>query len=125
MFDITLPQRIFALQGGTVVRRLRRGECFRARFGQADMFDFAFGIRSAIAPTVSSIGHVRIDAVLIEQVDAIDAEPFQATLNRARALAGDPSTPTILLPSNLKPNFVAMTNPSRLPLIASPTSSSF
>ena len=42
----------------------------------------------AIAPTVSSIGVVRVDAVLVVEVDVIDAEPLQARVARAAHVLG-------------------------------------
>ena len=37
---------------------------------------------SARAPTVSSIGRVRVDPVLVVEVDAVGAEPLQGALDR-------------------------------------------
>ena len=74
--------------------------------------------------------HVRVDAVLIEQVDGVDLEPLERALGglldvlrpavQARPLPGRSSSG-----SRSNPNLVAITTCSRKGARASPTSSSF
>ena len=74
--------------------------------------------------------HVRVDAVLVEQVDGIDLEPLERALGdlldvlrpavQARAHPGDRASG-----SSSNPNLVAITTWSRTGARASPTSSSF
>jgi hypothetical protein len=69
---------------------------------------------------------VRIDAVLIEEVDAIGPEGFREP-STARAMCSGPLlSPRTrrLLGSMSKPNVVAMTTRSRTDASASPTNSS-
>ena len=50
---------------------------------------------SAIAPTVSSIGVVVVDAVLVVEVDVVDAEPLAATRRTpARTYSASPRMPS-------------------------------
>ena len=48
---------------------------------------------SAIAPTVSSIGVARVDAVLVVEVDVVDAEALQDASHAARTYSGLPLIP--------------------------------
>ena len=54
---------------------------------------------------------LRIDAVLIEQIDASCLQPLQCGISDARMLAGRESRPATL--PSLKPNLVAITTLSR------------
>jgi hypothetical protein len=48
---------------------------------------------SAIAPTVSSIGTSRVDAVLVVEVDDVDAEPLQRRVAAGAHVLGRPLMP--------------------------------
>jgi len=54
----------------------------RRRFGQPDVLDLAF-LNQLLQLTNGDLdGHRRVDAVLVVEVDAVDAEPPEATLAR-------------------------------------------
>ena len=71
-------------------------------------------------------GDVRIDAVLVEEVDVVDPQPSERAFAGLAHVAGRPSMLPPPLPSvpPTKPNFVATFTSSRRPRIALPTSSS-
>ena len=83
VLDVALPQRIFGLQRGDRMdgggaaqrlgRRLRRGRCGGP---------FPRWTSSAMPPTVSSIGIVGIDPVLVEEVDRRRCRAAAASLRR-------------------------------------------
>ena len=77
---VARPQRIFALHGRDRVNRMRPADRLRARLGEPKRAHFA---------RLDEIGHRAnrildrhgwIDAVLIEEIDYIDAEPFERSL---------------------------------------------
>ena len=85
-------------------------------------------IRSFTAPATSSIGTFGIDAVLVEQVDAVDPEPLQRCLGTRLDVLGPAVQTRRCSPCRdrcSKPNLVAITTWSRTGASASPTSSSF
>ena len=64
----------------------------RARLREADVRDLALPrTSSAIAPTVSSIGVLRVDAVLVVEVDVIDARRPSEASHASRTYRGLPS----------------------------------
>ena len=71
-------------------------------------------------------GHVRIDPVLIEQVDAVGLEPLERRFRDFLDVLGAAVQARLLaVASMLNPNLVAITTRSRTGASASPTSSSF
>ena len=70
--------------------------------------------------------HVRIDAVLVEEVDRFGPQPLERRLDAAPDRLRPAVEPARVSPvSSSKPNFVAITTWSRTGSSASPTSSSF
>ena len=74
------PQRIFALQRGDRLHRVRAADRLHAGFGQAEVLDLAFADQVLHRARDVLDRHVRIDAVLIEQIDAIGLQPLQRGL---------------------------------------------
>ena len=82
-------------------------------------------ISSLTVPATSSIGDVGVDAVLVEQVDAVGAQPPQRLLDGcAGSCRAGCRGPRACPVESSKPNLVAMTTWSRTGSSASPTSSS-
>ncbi len=124
----TGPQRILILQGGHRLHGMRAANGLRTRFGQAEMADLSFldevlhGARDILD------GNVRVDAVLIEQIDRLDAEALERGLGDLANMFGpavQPGRLTAVARSMAKPNFVAITTRSRTGASALPTISSF
>ena len=82
VLDIALPDRIFALQRGDRMDFRGAAHGLGGGFGEADVADLALLHQLGHAAHGLLDRHVGIDAVLIEQVDGVDAQPPQ------RALAG-------------------------------------
>ena len=100
-----------------------------ARFGEAEVLDLAFLNQFLHRARHVFDGHVRVDAVLIEQVDDVDLEPleraFDGLLDVLRpAVQARRTRPRDRLPLRSNPNLVAITTCSRNGARASPTSSS-
>ena len=81
------PQRIFALQGGNGLHGVGAADRLDAGLGQAEMLDLAF--RDQLLDRAGHVldRHVRVDPVLVEQVDRLDAEPLQRAVDRLRGCA--------------------------------------
>ena len=98
-------------------------------FGEAEVPDLALADQ-----VLHRAGHVldrnlRVDAVLVEQVDGVDPEPLERRFGDLRgcARAGCPGRAIVVSPagSGANPNLVAITTRSGTGASASPTSSSF
>ena len=92
------PQRIFALQRGDRLHRVRAADRLHAGFGQAEMLDLALLDQVLDRSRHVFDRHVGIDAVLIEQIDAVGPEPLQRGL-------GD--LPDVLRPAVQRPSCAA------------------
>lgn len=69
------PQhRVFVLHGGDRQRRMRAPQRVQAHLGEAPMADLALAHKALHGARNILDGHVGIDAVLIEQVDAVRAQ---------------------------------------------------
>jgi hypothetical protein len=96
------------------------------RLAEADVADLALATSSASAPTVSSIGVAGVDAVLVVEVDVVDAQALQRGLGGLLDVLG----PAVLaagggiVGSRTIPNLVASTTSSRRSAMARPTSTS-
>ena len=80
-FDIAEPQRIFALQRGDRLYGVGAADGFGARLRQAEMLDLALGDQ-----LLDRSGHLLdwkfgVGAVLIEQIDRFQAQPFQRAVD--------------------------------------------
>ena len=71
------PQRVLALQGGDGMDGVGAADGADAGLGQTEVADLAAAMSSPTAPATSSIGTVGVDAVLVEEVDAVGAQPAQ------------------------------------------------
>ena len=75
------PQRVFALDGGDRLDGVGATDRLHARLGEAEVLDLARLDQLLHRPGHVLDGHVRVDAVLIEQVDGIDPEPLERALD--------------------------------------------
>ena len=126
--DRSFPQRVFALHCIDRLDCVCATDCLHSCFREAEVLDFALPDQVLHRSRHVFDGHVRIDAVLIEQVDGIDPESLERALATCLMCSGRLSRPTQPgAPSgrSLNPNLVAITNCSRTGARASPTSSSF
>ena len=119
------PQRVFALQRGDRLDGVRAADRLRAGLGQAEVLDLA-----RLDQVLDRAGdvfdrHIRIDAVLVEQVDDVGPQALERP-STARWMCSGRLFEVCCLPSspNVKPNLVAITTWSRTGASASPTSSS-
>ena len=72
---------IFALHGGHPLDRVRPANRLNASFGKAKMFDLPFGNQVFNGSRYVLNRHIRIDAMLIEEIDVIGSQPFQASVS--------------------------------------------
>ena len=99
VLDAALPERIFGLQRGDRVDRGGAAQRLGAGFGEAEMADLPLADQLGHAADRLLDRHVGIDAVLVEEVDRLDAEPLQrafagaAGIVRAAVDAGDRACP--------------------------------
>src|SRR5260370_19657286 len=80
LFRSPHPQRVFALERSERLDCMRATDRLYARFGKAEMFDFALLNQIFHCSRYVFDWHVRVDPVLIEQVDYINLEPFERAL---------------------------------------------
>src|SRR6185369_12270882 len=76
-FRLSPPQRVLALQCRDGLNRVRATNRGHARFRQAEVPDLAFTNQIPHRSRDVFDRHVRIDAVLIEQIDSIGLEPLE------------------------------------------------
>jgi hypothetical protein len=79
-FGISRPERVFALDGSHRLDGVRPSDRLCAGFGESEVFDFAF--RDQVS---HGAGHLldrdaRVDAMLIEQVDAVGPQTHERSL---------------------------------------------
>lgn len=107
LLEAAVPERVLALQGGDGLDGVERAGSFAAS-GQA-------GCHLAVDQLPNRAGHVldrhlRVHAVLVEQVDHVHAKPPQRVLHGARMSSGRLETPRCCRGgSRSKPNVVAIT----------------
>jgi hypothetical protein len=73
--QITLPQRIFALQRTDGTDGMGSTNVFNARFGKTEEANLAFTHEITDGACYILHRHGPIDPMLVEQIDVIDAEP--------------------------------------------------
>ena len=73
-------QRIFALKCGDRLHGVRAADGLRARLGKAEVLHLAFADQLLDRARDVLDRHVRIDAVLIEQIDDVGLEPLERSL---------------------------------------------
>src|SRR5260370_27198582 len=71
------PKRVLALEGRYGLDRVRTTDGLDARFREAKVPDLALSDQLLHRPGDVFDGHVRVDAVLVEQVDGVNLEPPQ------------------------------------------------
>ena len=76
------PQRIFALKGRDLLHGMRSANVLHARFREAEMQDLSFGDQFLDRAGNVFHRHIRVDTVLIEQVDAVGPEAFERAFHR-------------------------------------------
>ena len=76
------PQRVLGLQRGDPVDRVGAADRVRAGLGQADVQDLALGDQLGQRADGLLDGRVRVDPVLVVEIDVIGAEPLQGALDR-------------------------------------------
>ena len=125
LFGFAPEQRVLALQRGDRLHGVGAADGAHAGLGQAEVADLA-----RLDEFLDGAGdvldrHLRVDAVLVQQVDPVGAEPPQRAVHGVADVVGWLDSP-VWRPSasKAKPNLVAMTTWSRTGASASPTSSS-
>jgi hypothetical protein len=93
------------------------------RFGESDVADLALRDEFCERPDRLFDRRVRVDAMLVVEVDVVGAEPLERTFDRG-ANVGRAAVDAGPAGVGMNPNFVATTTRSRRPLRARPTSSS-
>jgi len=75
------PQRVFALEGRDRLDGVRATNRLRSCFRKAEVFYFSFPNQVFHRARDVFDRHVRVDPVLIEQVDCLDLEPLERALD--------------------------------------------
>ena len=75
VFGFAPPQRVLALQGGDGLDGVGASDRAGARFGESEVADLAGGDEVADGAGDVFDGDVGVDAVLVEEVDVVGAEP--------------------------------------------------
>ena len=75
------PQRVLALEGRDRLDRVRAADRLHARLGQAEVLHLALPDQLLHRAGHVLDRHVRVDAVLVEQVDAVGPEPLERRLD--------------------------------------------
>ena len=127
-FRVSPPQRVFALDRRDRLDRVRATDRLRSCFGKAEVLDLAFLNQVLHRSRHVFDRHVRVDTVLVEQIDGVDLEPLERGLGDLLdvlrpAIQAEPRVPR--WDRSSKPNLVAITTCPRKGARASPTSSSF
>ena len=71
------PQRVFALEGGDRLDGVRAADRLHPCFGQTEVLDLALSDQVLHRTGHVLDRHVRVNPVLIEQVDRLDLEPLE------------------------------------------------
>ena len=79
---VTGPQGVLGLQRGDRVHGVGAADRGGAGLGQADVADLALGDQLGQSADGLLDGGVRVDPVLVVQVDVVGAEPLQGALDR-------------------------------------------
>ena len=116
-FGAAPEQRILALHRGDRLHRVCAADGLDARFRQPEVLDLALGDQVLDRAGDVLDRHVRVDAMLIEQVDAVGSQPLEGRLGHRLICSGRLLVPPRRAPvsrSMSKPNLVAMTTWSRI-----------
>ena len=74
---------VFALHGGHPLDRVRAANRLNASFGKAKVFNLPFGDEVFNGSGNVFNRHVGVDTVLIEEIDVIGSQPFQASVGHS------------------------------------------
>ena len=85
---VARPQRVLRLQRGDRVDGVGAADRVRPGLGQADVADLALGDELGQGADGVLDRRVRVDAVLVVEVDVVGAEPLQRTLDRGADVRG-------------------------------------
>jgi hypothetical protein len=88
VFGRPFNERIFALDRCDRLNRVRATDRRDARFRQAEVQDLAFGDEVSNRPSYLLDRHVRIDTMLVEQVDTVSAQALKRRLGDLPDLLG-------------------------------------
>ena len=80
-FRLTPPQRIFALERAHRLDGVGAADGLHAGFGQAKVFDFSLLNQFLHGTSDVFNGHVRVNAVLVEQINSVNAQPLERTFH--------------------------------------------
>src|SRR5918994_1790793 len=80
LLGLSPPQRIFALEGSDRLHRVCAPDRLHACFGKAEVLDLAFLDQLLYRAGNVFDRHVRIDAVLIEEIDAVGLQALERGL---------------------------------------------
>ena len=87
-FDPARPQRIFVLQRRDRLHGVRAADGLGTRLGHTEMPDLARGDELLDRAGHVLDRHVRVDPMLVEQVDEVEAEPLQRGVGHASDILG-------------------------------------
>jgi len=82
LFRGSRPQRVFALQGSDRLDRVCATDRLHACFGKAEVLDLACLNQFLHGASDVFDRRVRVNPVLIEQVDCVDLEPLERAFDR-------------------------------------------
>ena len=88
VFDVARPQRVLGLHGRDRMDGMGAPDRLGRRLAEPEMADLALLDELRHRSDRLLDGHVRVDAVLVVQVDVIGAEPLQRALDRAADMLG-------------------------------------
>src|SRR3954454_6614238 len=86
--DVAAPEGVFGLQRGRRMHGVRPADRLGAGLGQSDMAHLAFGDQLAQRADRLFDGRVRVDAVLVVEVDVVGAEPLERAFDRGLHIVG-------------------------------------
>jgi hypothetical protein len=120
------PKGVLRLQGRDRVDRVGAADGVEAGLAEAKMVDLALFHETGHGPDRVGDRHLRVDPVLVVEVDRLDPEPPQARCAGLRHVVGMAVVPPRFpFGPRMLPNFVQTKTSSRRPLSARPRSSSF
>ena len=122
LLRVARPDRVLGLQGGDRVHGVGPPDGGRRRLGEAEVADLALGHELGHGPDRLLDRRVGVHAVLVVEVDVVDAEPGEGAVAGLAHVLG-PAVDRARRPgrsgSRTMPNLVAMTASSRCPASAS------
>jgi hypothetical protein len=83
LLGLSPPDRVLALQRRHGLHGVRAADVLHARFGQTEVLHFSFADQLFDRAGDVLHRHVGIDAMLVEEVDRLDAQAFEGTVDGA------------------------------------------